>query len=57
VVRKRTSQEIADRGRWRRNSQQPARELKVHLNQYRDDLQSLKKNNEDQPPFTHDSDI
>lgn len=57
VVRKRYEWEISDRGRRRRNAQQPSHELKLHLNQYRDDLQTLKKNNEGQPPFTNDSDL
>jgi SAM-dependent methyltransferase len=57
ILRKRTGMEIADRGRWRRSSHQPSRELKVHLNQYRDDLQTLKKSNDDRPPFTNDSDL
>ena len=57
VVRKRYDWEIVDRGRWRRNNQQPSRELKLHLNQYREDLQALKKNNEGKPPFANDSDL
>lgn len=57
IIRKRTSEEIADRGRWRRPGVQPAAEVRVHLNQYRDDLQSLKRSNIDRPPFTNDADI
>jgi SAM-dependent methyltransferase len=57
IIRKRTDQELTDRGRWRRNTQQPSRELRVHLNQHRDDLQTLKKNNAGRPPFTNDSDL
>ncbi len=57
VLRKRTEQEIADRGRWRRTTQQPTEELRVHLNQHRDDLQTLKKGNEHRSPFSNDSDL
>jgi SAM-dependent methyltransferase len=57
VVRKRTKIEMDDRGRWRRTLQQPKRELVVHLNQHRDDLQTLKRSNDGRPPFTNDSDL
>ena len=57
VLRKRTQQEIADRGRWRRPESQPRRELGVHFNQYRNDLRTLKRANADRPPFTDDSDL
>jgi len=53
IVRKRTAQEVADRGRWRRGSSQPPLEQRLHFNQYRDDLQTLKKANTEQPPFTN----
>jgi SAM-dependent methyltransferase len=57
VVRKRTHQEITDRGQWRRSGQQPSSELRVHLNQHRDDLQTLKGSNEERRPFTNESDL
>jgi len=57
IILKRTSREIADRGRWRRAQQQPSRELRVHLNQHRDDMQTLKKSNDGRPPFTNDADL
>ncbi len=57
VVRRRTQQEIADRGRWRRGSEQPSKELRVHLNQHRDDLRALKENNEGRQPFTNESEL
>jgi SAM-dependent methyltransferase len=57
VIRKRTAQEIIDRGQWRRSQQQPSRELRLHLNQHRDDLQTLKQSNDGRPPFTNDSDL
>lgn len=54
VVRKRPEAEIAERGRWRRPSSQPGREVRLQLNQYRNDLQTLKRTNETAPPFTDD---
>lgn len=57
VIRKRTQDEIADCGRWRRPSVQPEREIRLHLNQYRDDMQAMKQNNTGHPPFTNDGDI
>ncbi|MBT9486714.1 MAG: methyltransferase domain-containing protein [Rubrivivax sp.] len=57
IVRKRSTQEIADRGRWRRPEQQPSAEVRIHLNQYRDDMQSMKRSNGDRPPFTNDSPV
>lgn len=57
IVRKRTAREIADRGRWRRGDQQPSREIKLHLNQHRDDLQTLKQGNAHRPPFSNDCDL
>lgn len=57
VLRKRTDQEIADRGRWRRTARHPIRDLNIHLNQYQDDLQTLKTANAAKPPFNNDSDL
>jgi len=57
VIRKRTRDEIADRGRWRRPAIQPEREIRLHLNQHREDMQTLKQNNTGHPPFTNDSDV
>jgi SAM-dependent methyltransferase len=57
VLRKRTVRDIADRGRWRRDAGQPALELRKHLNQYIDDLSTLKSNNNIRPPFSNDSEI
>ena len=57
VIRKRTRDEIADRGRWRRPAVQPEREIRLHLNQHREDMQTLKQNNTGHPPFTNDSDV
>jgi SAM-dependent methyltransferase len=57
VVRKRTRDEIVDCGRWRRPAVQPEREIRLHLNQHREDMQTLKQNNTGHPPFTNDSDV
>lgn len=55
ILRKRTPQEVSDGGRWRRTSEQPSQELRIHLNQHRLDLETLKRANTDSPPFTTDS--
>jgi SAM-dependent methyltransferase len=57
VIRKRTLDEIADKGRWRRPTVQPDGEVRLHLNQYRDDMKSMKQNNSGNPPFTNDGNI
>lgn len=57
VIRKRPEAEIAAAGRWQRPSMQPERELRLHLNQNRNDLQTLKRSNEGTPPFTDDKPI
>jgi hypothetical protein len=51
VVRKRTQQELVDCGRWRRSDVQPPESQRLHFNQYRDDLQTLKSANGSRPPF------
>lgn len=56
VIRKRLAQEITDGGRFPRD-EQPDREMRVHLNQYRDDRLSMKRNNEGAPPFTNENPI
>ena len=57
VIRKRPEQEIMDKGRWKRPEAQPTREARLHLNQYRDDLKTLKNANSSAPPFTNDNDL
>lgn len=57
VIRKRTNDEISAGGRWKRPNTQPEREIRLHLNQYRNDIQTLKKNNEDALPFTDEEPI
>jgi hypothetical protein len=41
-------------GRWLRPTDQPRKEVRIHLNQYRDDLQMLKRFNREKPPFHND---
>lgn len=56
VVRKRTADELA---RWGRlpSAAVPSREVRAHLNQYRDDLETLKRANRDAPPFGNTADL
>jgi len=55
IIRKRPETEINSGGRWQHTTSQPEREVLIHLNQHRNDLQTLKRNNEGLPPFTDDS--
>lgn len=55
VIRKRPVEELQAGGRWHRTNHQPDKEFRLHLNQYRNDLQTLKLNNEGMPPFTDDA--
>jgi SAM-dependent methyltransferase len=57
IIRKRSEQEISDKGRWRHSAAQPVRELRKHFNQYKDDLQTLKSANTARPPFSNDAEL
>jgi len=57
VIRKRTPEEVSAGGRWQREENQPDVETRIHLNQYRDDLQTLKHANRTIPPFTNEQSI
>ena len=57
IIRKRSEIEIEAGGRLARSKQQPEREMLLHLNQYKDDMLSMKKSNLDQAPFVNDSEI
>ena len=57
VIRKRTAAEVEAGGRWLRTKLQPDRELRLHLNQYKDDMQMMKQSNQNRPPFGNDSDL
>lgn len=57
VVRKRMTEEISAGGIRTRATTQPDHEMRVHLNQYRNDLETLKHANENAPPFSNDSEL
>lgn len=57
VIRKRPAAEVEIGGRWTRTQQQPDREIRLHLNQYKDDMQMMKQANLGGPPFDNDSAI
>jgi len=57
VIRKRPQAEIATYGRWQRPTIQPDREVRLHLNQYSNDLKILKSSNDAMPPFMDDGSI
>jgi SAM-dependent methyltransferase len=57
VVRKRTIEELANGSTKERTIQPLDREVKIHLNQYMDDVQTLKRNNVANQPFSNDKDI
>ncbi len=57
VIRKREAGEIIDKGRWRRPTAQPEREIRLHLNQHRDDMRAMRQNNNGHPPFLNDNEI
>jgi SAM-dependent methyltransferase len=56
IVRKRTREEVASQGRLP-VSATPPREVRIHLNQYADDIDTLKASNRERPPFCNDSDL
>ena len=55
VIRKRPAAEVVAGGRWVKTTQQPVREMRLHLNQYKDDMQMMKQSNQARPPFNNDS--
>lgn len=54
VVRKRTAKEVERLG-LHVPGEQPSREIRLHLNQYRDDHSTLKAANPSKPPFENDA--
>jgi SAM-dependent methyltransferase len=56
VVRRRTPDEIRFKGVPARTTQ-PEPSLRVHFNQYRDDISTLKSSNTARPPFTNEQEI
>lgn len=55
IIRKRPLAEVLAGGRWERATTQPQPEIRLHLNQYKDDMQTLKSANQGCLPFTNDS--
>jgi SAM-dependent methyltransferase len=53
VLRKRTPDEVRNGGRRPATGEVPS-EIRIHLNQYRDDMTTLKNANAVAPPFTND---
>jgi len=56
IIRKRPQQEIAAKGRLPQSTQ-PNSEMRLHLNQYRDDQKTLRSANQSSAPFQNTSDI
>jgi len=56
VIRKRAQEEVIISGK-SPNSSSVNDEMRIHLNQYQDDLITLKISNCDKPPFTNDSEL
>jgi SAM-dependent methyltransferase len=57
IIRKRQQDETLAGGRMQKVSVQPEKEVRWHLNQYRDDMRSMKESNFGRQPFTNDSEI
>ena len=55
VVRKRPQAEADALGRWQRPAQLEDPALRIHYNQYRDDMRAMKSSNEGAPPFANDA--
>lgn len=55
IIRKRSTAEIDAGGRHAMITEQPEREVRLHLNQYKDDMQMMKQSNQGRPPFNNDS--
>jgi SAM-dependent methyltransferase len=55
IIRKRSTVEVEAGGRWIRTKQQPNQEMRLHLNQYKDDMQILKQSNKGNLPFINTS--
>lgn len=56
VARKRSREELEHGGPLRRQ-EQPSAEIRTHLNQYRDDIEAMKKSNLGRPPFENEDEI
>lgn len=56
IIRKRPATEVEAGGRIS-TTQQPEREMRLHLNQYKDDMQMMKQSNQKSVPFNNDSEL
>jgi len=56
IIRKRSVAEIERKG-LRNVAGQPDTEMRIHLNQHRDDLRTLKSANANRPPFSNDDNL
>jgi SAM-dependent methyltransferase len=57
ILRKRTNEEIALGTSRLRSQFQPDRNMRLLLNQYKDDIHTLKSRNKEKPPFNNDQDL
>jgi hypothetical protein len=57
IIRKRTPEELAFGGTPTRRHAVDDREMRLHLNQYRDDQKTLRAANPANPPFCNDAAI
>ena len=57
IIRKRTKDEVVNGGNFSVDQPQPSREIRIHLNQYMDDMSNMKSSNSNKAPFTNDSEI
>jgi len=55
IIRKRSKAEAAAGGFLIKTKNQPTQEMRLHLNQYKDDINTLKESNKQRPPFRNDS--
>lgn len=56
IIRKRAAAEISSGARVR-GGKQPDIEIRLHLNQYRDDQKTLRSSNAERPPFNNDGEL
>lgn len=58
IIRKRPQAEVEAGGRWlRAPHKQPEREVRLHMNQYKDDMAMMKQSNQGRLPFENDTDL
>lgn len=57
IIRKRSKAEADARGLSQPAARQPDKSLRVHYNQYRDDMKAMKAGNAGRPPFENEDDL